>query len=194
MFNSLYPSCPTSSAICWVFRCLLSPRWLYGWSTQCTTPITVMAKSCCQGQGPLAMLPHPGRRVCRASSLSAGYAVLYPSAAPGEGRLDPARGSWAVFMQMAAERALIPWSQPSFIPRDTRALTVKPHLLFLPGSYPIHLIYIIYILRSFDGPNILPFIKNAKSPLGLISSGRSNTGKMNVKGRDPWDQKTSRGS
>ena len=132
-----------------------------------------MAKSCCQGQGPLAMLPHPGRRVCRASSLSAGYAVLYPSAAPGEGRLDPARGSWAVFMQMAAERALIPWSQPSFIPRDTRALTVKPHLLFLPGSYPIHPIfhinYIYFVLfGGDDGPNILPFIYNAKPTLGLL--------------------------
>ena len=73
------------------------------------------------------------------------------------------------------ERALIPWSQPSFIPRDTRALTVKPHLLFLPGSYPIHPIfhinYIYFVLfGGDDGPNILAFIFNAKPPLGLISS------------------------
>ena len=48
-----------------------------------------------------------------ASSLSVGwegwlgYAVLYPSAAPEERRLDPARGAWSVFMQMAA----VEWSR-----------------------------------------------------------------------------------
>ena len=156
----VYISCPTSCAICWVFRCLLSPRWLYGWSTQCTTPITVMAKSCCQGQGPLAMLPHPGRRVCRASSLSAGYAVLYPSAAPGEGRLDPARGSWAVFMQMPAG-ASADSLEPTILHTKGHSSTdseAAPSFSsrFLPN--PPHISYIIYILRSFDGPNILPFI------------------------------------
>ena len=119
------------------------------------------------------MLPHPGRRVCRASSLSAGYAVLYPSAAPGEGRLDPARGSWAVFMQMAAERALIPWSQPSFIPRDTRALTVKPHLLFLPGSYPIHpifhILYILYTLFFLEGTMDQIFFLLSRTPNLLLA-------------------------
>ena len=43
---------------------------------------------------------------CRLGWL-VGYAVLYPSAAPEERRLDPARGAWSVFMQMAA----VEWSR-----------------------------------------------------------------------------------
>ena len=43
---------------------------------------------------------------CRLGGL-VGYAVLYPSAAPEERRLDPARGAWSVFMQMAA----VEWSR-----------------------------------------------------------------------------------
>ena len=70
---------------------------------------------------------------CRLGGL-VGYAVLYPSAAPEERRLDPARGAWSVFMQMAA----VEWSRAdsstparSFIPRDTPPLTTRrPRLFF----------------------------------------------------------------
>ena len=90
--------------------------------------------------------------------------MLYPSAPPGEGRLDPARGSWAVFMQMAAGggRGLIPPSPPSFIPGDTRALTVKPHLLF--SEAVLTHIHRISLARVFldDEPNMLLFVTERK--------------------------------
>ena len=63
----------------------------------------------CQGQMRSQcslILPASFISQCRLGGL-VGYAVLYPSAAPEERRLDPARGAWSVFMQMAAEE----WSR-----------------------------------------------------------------------------------
>ena len=63
----------------------------------------------CQGQMRSQcslILPASFISQCRLGGL-VGYAVLYPSAAPEERRLDPARGAWSVFMQMAA----VEWSR-----------------------------------------------------------------------------------
>ena len=72
--------------------------------------LPVMGKSGgCQGQMRSQcslILPASFISQCRLGGL-VGYAVLYPSAAPEERRLDPARGAWSVFMQMAAEE----WSR-----------------------------------------------------------------------------------
>ena len=68
-----------------------------------------MGKSGGQGQmrsQSSLILPASFISQCRLGGL-VGYAVLYPSAAPEERRLDPARGAWSVFMQMAA----VEWSR-----------------------------------------------------------------------------------
>ena len=98
---------------------------------------------------------------CRLGGL-VGYAVLYPSAAPEERRLDPARGAWSVFMQMAA----VEWSRAdsstparSFIPEDTSPLTSRRPRLFFPpkgSSCYQNRAYIQYYWTSRLFPDIEP--------------------------------------
>ena len=105
----------------------------------------------CQGQMRSQcslILPASFISQCRLGGL-VGYAVLYPSAAPEERRLDPARGAWSVFMQMAA----VEWSRAdsstspilhtkghSTTDKQQAAPLFSSQGLFLlpePGIYPI---------------------------------------------------------
>ena len=149
----LWPDCSSSSAIS-VFWCLLSPSMdlhavhrrhhSYG---QKLRPGSGALRSQCSlilagMQGPCFISQCRGMQ-CYIHLRCLGRADL---TLPEE--VGPYLCKWQ------RERGLIPPSPPSFIPRDTRALTVKPHLLFSSGFLhtPHH-----RIPRGFfeDGPNML---------------------------------------